>query len=76
MAILSTAALTEVSQRFDQSLGRFVRATRGLSEPTPGGEDLAEAMVDVLVQEKVVRGALAAARADGDMTSAILDIIA
>ena len=76
MAISAAARLTEVSQRFDLSLKRFLTAARELSEPTPGGEDLAEAMVDVRVQEKVVRGTLAAFRVHEDMTSSILDIIA
>jgi hypothetical protein len=76
MAISAAARLTEVSQRFDRSVNRFLIAAQQLSEPTPGGGDLAEAMVDVMVQEKVVRGTLAAARVDEDMTSSLLDIIA
>ena len=76
MAISAAATLTEVSQRFDLSLNRFLTSARELSESTPGGEELAEAMVDVMVQEKVVRGTLAAVRIHEDMTSSILDIIA
>lgn len=76
MPVGATGALQDVTQRFTDSVQRVVSAARDLSAPSPGGGDLAGAMVDMSVNERLVQGTLAAVRTSNDLTSSILDVVA
>lgn len=76
MPVGAAGALQDVTQRFNDSVQRVVSSARDLSEPSPGGGDLAGAMVDMSVDERSVQATFAAVRTSNEMTSSILDIVA
>jgi|688.fasta_scaffold2016954_1 hypothetical protein len=70
------AALTDVTERFDSAALRAVAAASGLSDANQSGPDLPSAIVELSVNEKVVKGAIAAIKASSQMDSGVLDIVA
>lgn len=76
MNVGAAASLQDVTQRFTDSVARVVSAASGLSEPSPNGEDLSGAIVDMSVNQRVAQGALEAVRTSNELTSSILDIVA
>ena len=76
MNVGAAATLQDVNQRFTDSVTRVVSAARGLSEPGPNGDDLAGAVVDMSVNQRVAQGTLMAVRTSNELTSSILDIVA
>jgi len=75
MNVGAAATLQDVTERFTDSVTRVVSAARGLSESSPNGGDLAGAMVDMSVNQRVAQGALVAVRTSNELTSSILDIV-
>ncbi|MEY4669894.1 MAG: hypothetical protein RL518_2593 [Pseudomonadota bacterium] len=76
MAIGAVSNLRDVSQRFSASVDRVVSAARDLSGETPGGDDLAAALVEMSTSKLVVQGTIAAVRTSNELTTSILDIVA
>jgi len=76
MNVGAAATLQDVTQRFTDSVTRVVSAARGLSEPRPNGDDLAGAVVEMSVNQRVAQGALVAVRTSNELTSSILDLVA
>lgn len=70
------AALKDVTERFDRSALRTVAAASGLSDASQPGPDLPSAIVDLSVNEKVVKAAIAAVKTSNEMDSAVLNIVA
>jgi hypothetical protein len=76
MNVGPASALQDVTQRFTDSVSRVVSAARRLSESSPNGGDLAGAMVDMSVNQRVAQGTLSAVKVSNELTSTILDIVA
>lgn len=76
MANGSIAALRDATDRFDSSALRAVAAASGIGDARQAGPDLPSAMADLSVNEKVVKGSIAAVKASSAMDSALLDIVA
>jgi hypothetical protein len=76
MNVGPASALQDVTQRFTDSVSRVVSAARGVSESSPNGGDLAGAMVDMSVNQRVAQGTLSAVKVSNELTSTILDIVA
>ncbi len=76
MNVGPASALQDVTQRFTDSVRRVVSAARGVSESSPNGGDLAGAMVDMSVNQRVAQGTLSAVKVSNELTSTILDIVA
>jgi hypothetical protein len=76
MTVGVTENLQFATQRFNDSAERVVSAARELSGSSQGGGDIAGALVDMAVNQRVVDGSIAAVRASNDLTGSILDIVA
>lgn len=70
------AALKDVTERFDSAALRAVAAASGLSDANQSGPDLPSAIVELSVNEKGVKGVIAAIKASSQMDSGVLDIVA
>ncbi len=72
----SIAGLNDVTERFNRSAVRTVAAASGLSDDPRSAPDLPSALVDLSVNEKVLKATIAAVKVSSEIDSAVIDIVA
>ena len=72
----SIAGLNDVTERFNRAAVRTVAAASGLSDDQRSAPDLPSALVDLSVNEKVLKATIAAVKVSSEMDSAVIDIVA
>ena len=72
----SIAGLNDVTERFNRAGVRTVSAASGLSDDQRSAPDLPSALVDLSVNKKVLKAAIAAVKVSSEMDSAAIDIVA